>query len=126
MQDSWTGPPASRPSSANYIEKRVKGDTGKLLVNDFSTTDHVSQTASQIVLMDAMKYYFVYTMRFDCGIPSVTLHGTLADWERLQEKARALRALRIGRNWWLDNWTRFWRSWWRRTGGTWTETGGAG
>jgi hypothetical protein len=58
----------------------------------------VSQTASQIVLMDAMKHYFVYTMRFDCGIASVTLHGTLADWERLLEKARALRALRIGLN----------------------------
>ncbi|GAQ81701.1 hypothetical protein KFL_000880150 [Klebsormidium nitens] len=86
----------------NELEVRVKGDTGKLLVNDFSTTDLISKTASQIVLMDAMKHYFVYEMCFECGIPSVSLHGTLADWERLVTKARALRALNIGLNKWLD------------------------
>ena len=29
-------------------------------------------------------------MTFESGIPSVTLHGTLRDWERLVGKARAL------------------------------------
>lgn len=91
----------------------MKGDTTKVLVNDFSTTDFVSKTASQIVLMDSMKHYFVYETAIKmcrkgsksvpkCGIPSVTLHGTLADWEGLVEKARALRALDIGLDWWLD------------------------
>ncbi|GAQ84728.1 hypothetical protein KFL_002030110 [Klebsormidium nitens] len=93
------------------LESRVKGDTSKVLVNDFSTTDLVSQTASQIVVMDSMKHYFRYIvllgMAWDsvvesCGIPSVTLHGTLEDWSRLVEKARALRALSIGLDWWLD------------------------
>lgn len=92
------------------LETRVKGDTGKVLVNDFSTTDLVSQTASQIVVMDAMKRYFKYIATMgaawnrivDCGIPSVTLHGTLEDWSRLVQKARALRALPIGLDWWLD------------------------
>lgn len=97
----------------NDLEGLVKGGTTKVLVNDFSTTNFDSKTASQIVLMDSMKHYFVYKMLArgcargsnsvpKCGIPSVTLHGTLADWEGLAAKARALRALNIGLDWWLD------------------------
>lgn len=52
--------------------------------------------------MDIMKHYFKYTMWLACGIPSVTLHGTSDDWERLLEKARALDALDIGLDWWLE------------------------
>ena len=97
----------------NELEGRVKQNTTSILVHDFSTTDFVSKAASQIVLMDSMKHYFVYKMLAkgcgmrsravpQCGIPSVTLHGKLADWEALAEKARALRALDIGLDWWLD------------------------
>lgn len=32
----------------------------------------------------------------------MTLHGSLEDWKRVQEKARALRALDVGLDWWLD------------------------
>lgn len=95
------------------LETRVKGDTSKVLVNDFSTTEIVSQTASQIVVMDSMKHYFEYIALCGmapggdddvdpCGIPSVTLHGTLEDWKRVVDKARALRSLSIGLDWWLD------------------------
>ncbi|GAQ86296.1 hypothetical protein KFL_002810040 [Klebsormidium nitens] len=94
------------------LDDLVKGETTKVSVNDFSTTDFVAKTSSQIVLMDSMKHYFVYKMGIagcarrksvpECGIPSVTLHGMLADWEALTEKTRALRALNIGLDWWLD------------------------
>ncbi|GAQ79529.1 hypothetical protein KFL_000320280 [Klebsormidium nitens] len=86
----------------NQLEERVKGGASKLLQNDFSTTDLTSKCASQIVLMDIMKHYFEYGFHLSCGIPSVTLHGTSDDWERLLEKARALDALDIGLDWWLE------------------------
>lgn len=53
--------------------------------------------------MDAMKQYFSYKMYLSCGIPQVTLHGSLEDRQRLLEKARALRQLQIGLDWWLDS-----------------------
>jgi hypothetical protein len=63
------------------LEHRVKAGAGQLLTNDFSTTDVISKTASQIVLMDALKQYFDYTFSLMCGIPQVTLHGS-ASWRR--------------------------------------------
>ncbi|GAQ90140.1 hypothetical protein KFL_006050030 [Klebsormidium nitens] len=86
----------------NELTERVKGDTCQLLLNDFSTTDAVSRTASQVVLMDTMKHYFEYGFSFSCGIPEIELHGTLDDWHTLLARARALRALEIGLDWWLD------------------------
>lgn len=70
--------------------RRTKQDTGDLFVADFSTTDQVSLTASQIVLMYAMKEYFEYRMSCACGIPRVELLGTEEDWKRLIEKTRNL------------------------------------
>src|SRR5262249_21271365 len=36
---------------------------------------------------EAFKSYFEYEMRLGCGIPTITLTGTVADWRRLREKA---------------------------------------
>ncbi|GAQ90139.1 hypothetical protein KFL_006050020 [Klebsormidium nitens] len=87
----------------DQLNERVKGDTCQLLVNDFSTTDDISKTASQVVLMDTMKHYFEYILDITCGIPAVKLQGSLEDWHRLLAKARALRALEIGLDRWLDD-----------------------
>lgn len=78
--------------------------TGKEFVNtmccDFSTTNTVELTASQIALMSALQSYFNYELIETCGIPSVTLEGTPADWDHLVEKANALRKYEL--DWWID------------------------
>jgi hypothetical protein len=37
--------------------------------------------------MDAFQSYFNYQMGFGCGIPSVTLLGTPADWRSIRQRA---------------------------------------
>jgi len=85
--------------SALIKENSVEGTT-ELIENSFSTTGTVERVASHITLMDAMQHYFSYTLCCGCGFPSITLTGTPADWERIREKARRLRAYDL--DWWLE------------------------
>ena len=77
------------------------GDTYDLIVANFSTTGPIERAASEIVLMDAMQAYFSYEVHTLCGIPSITLEGTLQDWQEIAERVRAFR--RLGLDWWVDS-----------------------
>jgi hypothetical protein len=88
---SWSG----------QIRAHVGAAVHDLLVCDFSTTGPVERTVSQIVMMDVFERYFHYVLVCICGIPTVTLEGTTADWERLREKVRGLRVFDI--DWWLEH-----------------------
>ncbi|PKY38930.1 hypothetical protein RhiirA4_336869 [Rhizophagus irregularis] len=79
-----------------------KIDIKSLLECDFSTTTKNSLTASRIVLLDMVKAYFSYKVCLLCGIPKVTLEGTLEDWTKLQEKVIQLRQLDLDMDFWLD------------------------
>ncbi|EXX61288.1 uncharacterized protein OCT59_028617 [Rhizophagus irregularis] len=79
-----------------------KIDVKSLLECDFSTTTKSSLTASQIVLLDMLKEYFSYKGYITCGIPKITLKGTLEDWTKLQEKVVQLRQLDLDMDFWLD------------------------
>ncbi|SNW62380.1 Domain of unknown function (DUF4419) [Orpheovirus IHUMI-LCC2] len=68
------------------IEKNTKGDVRDVLECNFSTTGIVEKTASQIVLMYAMKEYFTYNSCAMCGIPKVILLGTVEDWKKVRSK----------------------------------------
>ncbi|KAF0420791.1 hypothetical protein F8M41_006897 [Gigaspora margarita] len=83
----------------NNVEKI---DLRDLLECNFSTTTPNSLTASRIVLLDAVKSYFKYICVTRCGIPKVTLEGTLEDWMKLQEKVAQLRKLNLELDFWLD------------------------
>ena len=76
------------------------GDAHRLIVADFSTTGPVERAASEIVLMDAMQAYFSYVFQTICGIPSITLEGTLDDWRAIAERTRKFR--QFGLDWWVD------------------------
>ncbi|CAG8786376.1 841_t:CDS:1, partial [Acaulospora morrowiae] len=73
-----------------------------LLECNFSTTTSISQTASRIVLLEALKAYFSYKFCTMCGIPKVTLEGTLEDWIKIEEKVKNLRKLSLEMDFWLD------------------------
>ncbi|EXX53190.1 uncharacterized protein OCT59_017843 [Rhizophagus irregularis] len=79
-----------------------KIDIKSLLKCNFSTTTNNSLTASRIVLLDTVKAYFSYKLYFACGIPKITLEGTLEDWVKLQEKVTKLRQLDLDMDFWLD------------------------
>ena len=73
---------------SDLIEKNTKGDARTWIEPNFSTTTPVCKTVGQVVLMGVMKHYFDYKFSLSCGLPKVTLEGTLDDWKKLQEKAR--------------------------------------
>ncbi len=75
------------------------GDAYDLIVADFSTTGAVERAASEIVLLDAMQAYFTYELHSACGIPTITLEGTPADWHEIARRAGAFS--RLGLDWWV-------------------------
>ncbi|MCI0377080.1 MAG: DUF4419 domain-containing protein [Gemmataceae bacterium] len=86
---------------AGQIRDHVGAQVHDALVCDFSTTGPLERAASQIVMMDVFERYFHYVALGICGIPTVTLEGTPADWQRLADKAAALRVFNL--YWWLEH-----------------------
>ena len=73
---------------SDLIEKNTKGDARTWTEPNFTTTTPTGKTVGQVVLMGVMKHYFDYKVTLMCGLPKVTLEGTLEDWKKLQEKAQ--------------------------------------
>ena len=82
------------------IRERI-GDTYDLIVANFSTTGPIERAAFEIVLMNSMQAYFSYELHTQCGIPSLTLEGTLQDWQEIAGRVRAFR--RFGLDWWVTS-----------------------
>jgi hypothetical protein len=82
----------------------ITKETGPGLVNlfttSFSTTTDVDRTASQILLMEAMKRHFSYGVRSICGIPTITLAGTPDDWRDIRRRVEVMSELELG--WWTS------------------------
>lgn len=93
--------PAVFRGLARLVQARVRPEAGALLASGFSTTGPVERAALDLCLLDAFQPYFSFELLCVCGIPSVTLEGTPADWD-----AVAARAERIGAvfelAWWTD------------------------
>ncbi|MEO8699003.1 MAG: DUF4419 domain-containing protein [Kofleriaceae bacterium] len=75
------------------------GGRAQLFVADFSTTGPIERTASQVILMSAMRQLFRYSVGSLCGIPEITLAGTVADWVAIRERAKAFDDFAL--DWWL-------------------------
>lgn len=83
------------------FSRQIAGHVGRrrdLVLAEFSTTGPVERAASELVLLDAMQHYFVYAVDTICGIPEVTLTGTVDDWALLRRKALALAEFDL--EWW--------------------------
>ena len=72
---------------SDLIEQSSKDDTRQWMEPDFTTTTPVCKTVGQVVMMGVLKNYFKYEFMLLCGLPKVTLEGTLDDWEKLRAKA---------------------------------------
>ncbi len=75
----------------NQMKESIKdNDLIDWCVPSFSTTTNLEKITGMTVFMSTMKSYFSYKVEFFCGIPSVTLTGTVEDWILLREKANKL------------------------------------
>ena len=67
---------------------------------DFTTTTPAARIASQVVMMDAFQRFFDYRVYCICGIPSITLAGTVEDWRRILSRVKHLGQYDL--RWWTD------------------------
>lgn len=68
------------------MDSKMKTGIKDWFLPDFSTTTTKSKLVTQMVLMGAMKNYFSYKMELCCGLPKVTLLGTLEDWQKIRTR----------------------------------------
>lgn len=61
----------------------------------FSTTTPAIRTASEVAIMDAFQKYFDYVLVCICGIPEVTLRGTVEDWRSIRQRVEQLTGYEI-------------------------------
>jgi hypothetical protein len=57
---------------------------------DFTTSTRNDEVVASIIIIGSMQKYFGYTYCIACGIPSVTLLGEKADYEKLLLKIKKL------------------------------------
>lgn len=82
-----------------FVDK-ITQFTGKNIIDtlspNFTTTDAVSLAVGQISIMFAMKDYFRYkAMVGGCGLPYVTIEGSIEDWEKILEKMNNLKKFKL-------------------------------
>ncbi len=65
------------------------GGLASLVRADFSTTGPTERAVSNLMAMDTFKAYFEYVLMAGCGIPTITLSGTVSDWTQIRERAQA-------------------------------------
>ena len=83
---------------SKQINDDVKVDIADLMVCDFSTTTPIIRTASQVVMMDALKQYFNYQLYAICGIPWIIVRGSVDDWKKIRKRVEIISEYDL--DWW--------------------------
>jgi hypothetical protein len=71
----------------NLVDGTVKG----WILPDFSTTTEDDKVTFGVVFMASMKKYFKYKFCLCCGIPNITLDGTVEDWKEIETRVQKLK-----------------------------------
>jgi hypothetical protein len=90
------------PEVFGEFSTQIKGYIGnkhELIVADFSTTGAVERAVSEIVLMDVLQQYFEFELQTMCGIPEITLEGTVDDWKSIRQRAEKFAEFDL--EWWI-------------------------
>ena len=85
---------------AERMDKIMANDLKETLTGSFSTTGAKEKAAFEVVFMKTMERSFGYGVETLCGIPSITLQGTVQDWQDLAARTEKLRGYDC--DWWLD------------------------
>ncbi|MBM4152321.1 MAG: DUF4419 domain-containing protein [Kiritimatiellaceae bacterium] len=89
------------PELCQQMGEYVEKDLINSVTAKFSTTTPIEQAAFQITLMDALQNYFSYEVVSFCGIPSLILEGTPADWKALKERTKSFEKYEL--TWWTKD-----------------------
>ena len=86
--------------------QKIKGEIGENIISNlesnFTTSNSVTLATSQMSIMSAMKNYFIYkAIMCVCGISSITLEGSLEDWEKIKQKFEFFSKEEFGLNSWV-------------------------
>jgi hypothetical protein len=89
----------------SQFTNQINDYTGKELTNiltaNFSTTTQTSRIVSEITVMETVKEYFNYKILIaGCGIPKITIEGTIEDWEKVLQKTKYISKYKL--KWWTD------------------------
>ena len=68
------------------IKKKYK----ELIEFDFTTSTKKEKICGQILFMNIVKDLYGFEMVGPCGIPSITLLGTISDWEKISKRVKLL------------------------------------
>jgi len=82
------------------VREQIGPETYNLILSNFSTTGPIEKAASEVALMSTVKSFFRFEFHSLCGIPSVTLQGTVDDWQMLAQKIEGLQRFE-GLEFWL-------------------------
>ncbi len=85
--------------------QQISAYTGRELIEnlsaDFTTTTPASLIAGQITIMESMKEFFNYkVVMIGCGIPEVTIEGSVKDWEKILKRLDYLSQYDL--EWWTS------------------------
>ncbi|KAL6411671.1 hypothetical protein AUP68_05388 [Ilyonectria robusta] len=79
---------------AHLIAQNVKdAELRACVMPSFSTTTDTDRVVASVLFMGAVQKYFTYQMTLECGIPSVTLLGEVADYEDILARLDKLEQL---------------------------------
>ncbi|MBI39315.1 MAG: hypothetical protein CMF59_06925 [Leptospiraceae bacterium] len=73
----------------------------KMLLPEFSTTTTRDRMVMRATLLTAYQDKYEYSVGAICGIPHITLLGTVDDWKKLRNRAELLRTYDL--DWWLES-----------------------
>ena len=82
------------------VQPRIPADLYQLMLCDFSTTTPIARTVSQVVMLEALQQYFDYQVCFICGIPTITVKGSVHDWITIRERVDVMAGFHL--EWWTD------------------------
>ena len=87
---------------------KLKESVGEEIISNleanFTTTNSITLATSQLAIMSSMKQYFKYkVIMCVCGISSITLEGSLEDWQKIKKKFEYLSKKEFGLNWWTEH-----------------------
>ena len=84
---------------ADQMATEVGEELRSTVTASFSTSGPVETIVSKIAFMDSMQSYFTYVVCCGCGIPNITLLGTLEDWQEIRRRAEVLMQYEL--DWWF-------------------------
>lgn len=89
------------PQFISQINDYTGSELTNMLTADFTTTTATSKIVSQITIMETLKGYFNYEIEGrGCGIPSITIEGTVEDWQKILKKVKYISKFDL--TWWTS------------------------